>query len=217
MKIAFLGDSITLGYGLDCREDRYATLICKQLDAEEANFGITGTLMARAGMNREDGKSFLDRLHLLEDADLAVIFGGTNDYFWSDRPIGNETSGEDYFAGAVEEICQKISEIRDKKTILLVTPYSHNGIGNYYGGLHFEDASRHDTTERNYHGHCLKEYVDVLVQAAGRHNIAVLDLHEGSDFDWKVHTMDGCHPNEEGHKWLADRIGEAIANLCRLV
>ena len=95
MKIAFLGDSITLGYGLDRREDRYTTLICRQMDVEEANFGITGTLMARAGMNREDGNSFLDRLHLLKDADVAVIFGGTNDYFWSDRPIGDEDSGDD--------------------------------------------------------------------------------------------------------------------------
>lgn len=214
MKIAFLGDSITLGYGLERKEDRYASLICRQIGATEANFGITGTLMARAGMNREDGNSFLDRLHLLEDADLVVIFGGTNDYFWSDSPIGNEDSGEDYFAGAVEEICQKISEIRDKKTILLVTPYSHNGIGNYDGGLHFQDASRHDTTEKNYHGHCLEEYADVLIKAAGRHNIAVLNLHECSGFEWKEHTLDGCHPNEEGHKWLAEQIGQSINAMC---
>ena len=46
MKIAFLGDSFTLGYGLANREECYTTKVCKLLGAEEENFGIAGTLMA---------------------------------------------------------------------------------------------------------------------------------------------------------------------------
>ena len=65
MKISFLGDSITFGYDLENKEDRFASLICKRLGAEEANFGITGTLMAKAGINRTDGNSFYDRLDLV--------------------------------------------------------------------------------------------------------------------------------------------------------
>ena len=48
MKLAFLGDSITLGYGLSDRSARFSTLVSRALNAEEVNLGITGTLVARA-------------------------------------------------------------------------------------------------------------------------------------------------------------------------
>ena len=83
MKIAFLGDSITFGYALEDKSCRYATLVSKALGFEEENYGITGTLVAKAGLNREDGKDFVSRAELIDGADVAVIFGGTNDYFWS--------------------------------------------------------------------------------------------------------------------------------------
>ena len=88
MKIAFLGDSITLGYALEHREeDRFSAVLCRNLGHEESNFGITGTLMARAGLSASDGTSFVDRCAQMTDAEYAIVFGGTNDYFWSDTPI----------------------------------------------------------------------------------------------------------------------------------
>ena len=213
MKISFLGDSITYGYDLENKDERFATLICKSMGAEEANFGITGTLMARAGMNRDDGKSFLDRIDLVLDGDVTVIFGGTNDYFWSDTPIGDKTCGEDGFYRAVDEICKKISDCRDVKKTLIVTPYPHNGIGNFMGGKNHSDATRHDTDNINYNGHILADYVNVLECVAKEYGIPTLNLHNVPGFDWKIHTTDGCHPNTDGHKWLADQIEKAILKL----
>ena len=213
MKISFLGDSITCGYDLEDKDARFATLICKQMGAEEANFGITGTLMARAGMNRNDGKSFLDRLDLVLDGDITVIFGGTNDYFWGDTPIGDKSYGEDGFYRAVDEICKKISNSRCVNKTLIITPYPHNGIGNFFGGKDYNDASRHDTDELNFNGHRLIDYVKVIEEIATEYGIPVMNLHDVSGFDWKVHTTDGCHPNIGGHRWLAEKIGEAINKL----
>ena len=107
-RIVFLGDSITLGYSLTDYNDRFATRICEKFGALEINHGITGTLVAKAGMNRADGNSYIDRLSLLKEGDYIVIFGGTNDYFWSDRPIHplEGECGKDYFACAVNEILQ---------------------------------------------------------------------------------------------------------------
>lgn len=213
MKIAFLGDSITYGYALDNREDRYTTVLCKEMGAEEENFGITGTLMARCGMNRNDGKSFIDRLDLVLDADITVIFGGTNDYFWGETPIGTVDAGEDYFYKAVYEICKRCSERRDVSKTLIVTPYPHNGIGNFYGGDDYNHSSRHNTDEKNFNGHCLEEYCDVLEDIANSFSIPVLNLHKVEGFHWEEHTTDGCHPNPEGHIWLAKVIGDKIKNL----
>ncbi len=56
MKIAFLGDSITLGYALEERErDRFPAVLCRMTGHEEQNLGITGTLVAQAGLSRSDG------------------------------------------------------------------------------------------------------------------------------------------------------------------
>ncbi|MBE7043464.1 MAG: SGNH/GDSL hydrolase family protein [Ruminococcaceae bacterium] len=206
MKIAFLGDSITFGYGLEHQDERYSSVVCRRLEIEEENYGITGTLIARAGMNRTDGKSFLDRLHLMEGADIAVVFGGTNDYFWSDRPIGTIDSADDYFAGAVERLCQTLTEMRKGKKTLLVTPYSHHGIGNFQGGETYQTSSEHDTTEINFNGHVLQDYVDSIVKIGEKWKIPVLNLHETPGFNWNIHTIDGCHPNQEGHLWLADQM-----------
>ena len=210
MKISFLGDSITFGYDLENKEDRFASLICKRLGAEEANFGITGTLMAKAGINRTDGNSFYDRLDLVMDGDITVIFGGTNDYFWSDTKIGDLTCKADCFYSAVNEMFKKISEKRNVKKTLIVTPYPHNGIGNFYGGKDSNDSSTHDTDAVNYNGHQLIDYVNTLEELAGKYGIPVLNLHEIPGFDWKKHTTDGCHPNKEGHIWLANQIENKI-------
>ena len=213
MKIAFLGDSITFGYGLEDKSKRYSTLVSNELGLEEENYGITGTLVAKAGMNKKDGKDFISRLELIKNADIAVVFGGTNDYFWSDEKICGDAHDEKYFADAIEIICRFFNEERKGKINLLVTPYSHNGVGNYLGGESHNASSRHDTTEKNYNGYVLLDYVKVMTDIAEKFGIPCLDLHKELEFDWRVHTMDGCHPNEEGHVVLADAVTKALKKL----
>lgn len=212
MNIAFLGDSITLGYALDDRSKRYATLVASKLDMTEENYGITGTLVAKAGLNTTDGLDFVSRLDLIENADVAVIFGGTNDYFWSDRGIiGDDDS---YFATAIETVCKFVAEKRKNKKTLIVTPYPHNGIGNYFGGEHWRnDKSRHDTSEKNYSGNTLCDYAETIKSTAEKYGIPCLDLFDNFPFDHTIHTSDGCHPNEEGHKLLCEVISEKLKQM----
>lgn len=211
MNIGFLGDSITLGYALSDRSKRYSTLICEQLHATEVNHGITGTLVARAGLNTSDGLDYVSRLHLILDCDVAVIFGGTNDYFWSDKPIlGDDDS---YFDHAMETIAKEIVKARAGRITLIVTPYPHNGIGNFLGGDGWRASSRHDTSQKNYNGETLSDYVNSTVRICEKYGLHYLNLHKDFGFDWRLHTSDGCHPNEEGHKILAKVIGARLREL----
>ena len=211
MTVAFWGDSITCGYGLTDPSVKYTTLVSARLGLAEENYGITGTLMARAGLNRTDGRDFVSRLHLIDQADIAVIFGGTNDYFWSDTPI---CGGDDrYFAHAFETVCTYIRRVRAGKLTLIVTPYPHNGVGNFRGGETWRTASRHDTDAINYCGHTLTDYASVMEEIAVRYGIPVLNLHRNFAFDHRQHTLDGCHPNEEGHRLLAEAIGDQLEAL----
>ncbi|MBE6668547.1 MAG: SGNH/GDSL hydrolase family protein [Ruminococcaceae bacterium] len=213
MTIAFLGDSITFGYGLDNKEGRYSTLVSQFLGMTEQNYGITGTLVAKAGLNQSDGNDFLSRAYLIDGADVAVIFGGTNDYFWSDKPIyGN---GNENFEAAVKSLVDRVKEKRKGKITLFVTPYPHNGIGNYFGGVHWKDSNRHNTSEKNYHGHCLIEYVSVIESVCKENGIPCLNLHEDFNFVWQEHTTDGCHPNESGHVLIANAIIGRLEKMIR--
>ena len=116
MTIAFLGDSITCGYALDDTNKKYSTLVSRELGLEELNYGITGTLVAKAGLNRANEKDYLSRAHLIDEADIAVVFGGTNDYFWSDEPI--DGCGKEYFAFAVKELVRRVKEKRSGNELL---------------------------------------------------------------------------------------------------
>ena len=211
MTVGFLGDSITLGYALEDKSKRYATVLSEALGVTEVNHGITGTLVAKAGLNATDGLDYVSRLHLILDCDVAVIFGGTNDYFWSDKPI----SGDDdsYFAHAMETIAKRVCELRAGKVTLIVTPYPHNGIGNFLGGEMWRTSSRHDTSAKNFSGHTLSDYVETTVRVCEKYGLPCLNLHRDFAFDWRVHTSDGCHPNEDGHKLLAEAIGAKLKEL----
>ena len=212
MKIAFLGDSITCGYALSDATKRYTTVLCERLGWREENHGITGTLIAKAGLNRTDGKDFVSRLRLIDDADIAVIFGGTNDYFWSDAPICGETT-DVFFAHAMETVCAYIGRVRAGKLTLVVTPYPHNGVGNFFGGETWRTSSRHDTDAVNFCGHTLSEYAAVMEETCLKYGIPCLNLHKNFAFDHRLHTLDGCHPNEEGHRLLAEAIANKLKTL----
>lgn len=207
--ITFLGDSITLGYGLTDPCDRFSTQICRSLQVREINLGITGTLIATAGVSRGKALSFVERMEQLRNSEFAIVFGGTNDYFWSDRPIdppATEADSTDYFAVAADRLCRFCAETLSPKRVLIVTPYPHRGVGNIFGGEQWNTHTEHDTDTKNFNGHILSDYVDCLETAAERWQLPVLNLHQVAGFDWRRHTLDGCHPNAEGHAWLAENI-----------
>ncbi|MBQ9996142.1 MAG: SGNH/GDSL hydrolase family protein [Clostridia bacterium] len=211
MKIAFLGDSITLGYALERREtDRFPAVFCRMTGHEEINLGITGTLVARAGLSASDGTAYVDRFPQTAGADYAVVFGGTNDYFWSDTPISGG-DGDVYFGNAVHTLCRGLLAMFPKEKILFLTPYPHHGIGNFAGGTYWRESSEHDTDCVNFVGHTLTDYADVLCNICEEYGIRVLDLRKCEEpFDWRSMTSDGCHPNPSGHRWLAERIMEVL-------
>ncbi len=215
MRIGFLGDSITFGAGLAHREEeRFSHLIALRLGIEDNNLGIAGTLVAKAGSSRFDGNSFVDRVEQLRGVDLAVIFGGTNDYFWTDCDIESpqkDSSDLQYFKNALEHLIEQASKFVPREKLLFITPYPHHGIGNFLGGKDCKASSEHDTTLPNYVNHTLDDYCDVIINVCNAKQVSVLDLRLAKPpFQWREMTLDGCHPNADGHRWLAEQIGDKL-------
>jgi len=220
----FLGDSITMGYGLSDMSKRYTTLFCEEAGFRENNYGITGTLMARSGTSTTNGSSFLDRYHAMENGDFIVVFGGTNDYFWSDTPMETDHSENvSCFIPAVHHLCAGLIEKYPDKPMVFILPYSQRGIGNFKNGIDGLDHNFHNSDTPNYTGHTLAEYVHAMKKICCEYGIPVLDLYHDfgidiahNDADYKTYTLDGCHPNEAGHariaeylyKWWMEHISE---------
>ena len=91
-KIIFLGDSITEGVGVSSVEKRYTDVFKRITEIGECvNYGISATRIARqqkVEIEYRDTNAFTERFEQMDDdADIVVVFGGTNDYGHGDLVI----------------------------------------------------------------------------------------------------------------------------------
>ena len=97
-KINFLGDSITQGVGTSAPEHIYHAVLAKEYGATARNYGISGTRFARQSANSAVSsfdQNFCDRVEKMDaDADIIVVFGGTNDFGHGDAPLGTPADRE---------------------------------------------------------------------------------------------------------------------------
>ena len=88
----FLGDSITEGAGTSCEENRYYNILKRRCELNEVvGYGVGGTRIAiqskPSEVERFDRHFSLRADEMQKNADIVVVFGGTNDS-WSNAPLG---------------------------------------------------------------------------------------------------------------------------------
>ena len=126
-RIAFLGDSITEGAGASekalCYVNRFATMT----GANVMNYGIGGTRFARRKVPHENPRFDLDfcgRFQVMDDdADIVVVFGGTNDFGGSDPAMGTMDDRTDStFYGAYHNLINLLYCCYPNAKIVIMTP-----------------------------------------------------------------------------------------------
>ena len=207
LKINFLGDSITEGHGCSDEALRFADRIAAEYGAITRCYGIGGTRLARqkapSGNPRHD-LDFPSRVAEMDpDADVVVVFGGTNDFGHGDAPFGTPADRTaDTFCGALHELYTSLLTKYPRAQFVIITP------------LH-----RSTENEPNMHGKVLKDYVDEIRAAAEYYSLPVLDLYAGYGVQPAVPMMketympDGLHPNDAGHVILTNKIVKFIESL----
>lgn len=207
LKINFLGDSITEGHGCSSVEKQFTSLIAAQYGAVTRCYGIGGTRLAKQTKPSDNPRHDLDfpsRVAEMDpDADLIVVFGGTNDFGHGDAPFGEFSDRTaDTFCGALHVLYTALLEKYPDKQIMVMTP------------LH-----RSSENIPNMHGKILAEYVDMIRKAAEYYSLPLLDLWAVSGIQPAVPVMkekympDGLHPNDAGHVILTNKIAKFIENL----
>ena len=137
-KILFLGDSITQGAGATKKENVYLEVCAKKLGAKAVNFGVGGTRIAP--QITPSVEAFCDEYFLLrakkmdKEADLVVVFGGTNDFGHGDAPFGTESDDtDDTFCGALNNLLGYLTRKYPKNKICFVLPTFRYGEENPSG------------------------------------------------------------------------------------
>jgi len=208
-KINFLGDSITEGCCATTPELGYVEVLKRIAGLSEArNYGIGGTRIARQRTPSAEAKYDLDfcsrAAQMDSDADVIVVFGGTNDHGHGDAPMGEDGDRTpDTFIGACHYLWSRLKASFPESRIVVLTP------------LHRVE----ENIPKDSGGWLLKDYVSVISATAKEYGLSVLDLFETSAIQAQIPeiaeklTTDGLHPNNEGHRILAEEIKTYLEKL----
>lgn len=197
VKIAFLGDSITEGYGASCYEKCYVKLIEKKLNCKIFNYGVGGTQIARV---KEPSIvpccrdwDFQQRAYIMpNDVDKVFVFGGTNDFGRFDTGIGEFQTNDPYtFRGGLSNLIKILLKKYDKEKICFILP------------LHRINEVQEEK--------CFTDYITSMRKIITEYKIDILDLYQEGlpapiDEQDNRYFIDGLHPNDLGYKLIADKI-----------
>lgn len=202
-KINFLGDSITFGSGVADPENIFWNVIARENGAVCRGYGIGGTRIARKRVPSADpvfDQDFVSRVETMDpDADAVVVLGGTNDFGHGDAPIGRMEDRSPYtFYGAMHLLCQALLTRYPNAKLVIMTPLHRLS----------EDVTVNEIglpLSTNLEG-----FVEIEKEVARYYGIPVLDAFAMSGMQPKVPVIqqmfmpDGLHPNDAGHKKMAE-------------
>ncbi|MBQ8683409.1 MAG: SGNH/GDSL hydrolase family protein [Clostridia bacterium] len=203
----FLGDSITEGWGASCLENAYWNVFGRNTGARVWADGIAGTRIAPQYTPEPEGfesfaRYFGSRVAAMPDeADVVVVFGGTNDYGHGDAPLGTLADREETtFYGACHCLCVKLLEKYPHAEIVLMTPLHRCNENDPINGRGVRNVTN------------LKGYVEAIREVAEYYGLPVLNLYAISGIQPEVPVIrenfmpDGLHPNDAGHARVASRL-----------
>ena len=187
-----LGDSIT--FGAKTKLTYHAYLKEKLNIAKVNNYGISGSTIA---VNSNTAMC-IRYANMDDNADIISVAGGVNDH-GINTPLGDISSTDNKtFYGALKILCEGLLTKYPLKTIFFITP------------MHYTNYFKGDTT--NNLGLPLADYVNAIIEVCRMYSIPVLDnysnigIYPKNSTHYSTYTADGLHPNEEGHKKIANEI-----------
>ena len=195
-KIAFLGDSITEGAGVHTPDSLYWKQIAAITGAQCYGYGISGTRIAPQHPQEAGDQYYGSRVEqMIPDADVVVVFGGTNDFGHGNAALGtiaDRTNGT--FYGACHCLLKQLIERYPNAQIVVMTP------------LHRESENEVVNSELGIR-RCgpLSIYVQAIRDVAEFFGMPVVDLFRNCMIQPRIPALkekympDGLHPNDAGH------------------
>lgn len=207
-RVIALGESTTWGYSVSSKDKCWVNQVVTAIEEfqgtkiELINQGIgSNVLTPECPAYEYSAKpSALERVdkEVIELApDLLFLSYGLNDSRGGTPP--------EVFRKAYQELIDRIRAKIDPIIVILNTYYMHKVC--YENCPHWEE-SNYEVTE---------VYNLVIQQIAEANNLILADIYSAEvGVDWII-DMDHCHPNDLGHRIIANRVFEAIVRNCSFV
>ncbi len=213
--INVLGDSIAEGIGASGKEKSFPSVLAKLTGAQVNNYGVSCSRITDIVSDVSNPGSFVDRMYQMDKAaDLIIVFGGTNDFWYGDCPIGKRTdTSPNTFYGALNTMITYLQSTYPNADIVFLTPYQQS-----------KDADETHSYKRSTYGNfgtgTLSEYRTAMLDRCQFYGVPVLDLYA----DYELNTVDnrdalarygqylcdGVHLNDAGYNFLARKIYQFI-------
>ena len=209
--INILGDSLTEGVGARSEDKTYPAVLGKLTGARINNYGKSGSRITDVEDKYNHVASFIDRMYSMDrSADLVIVFGGTNDFWYGDCPIGKRTdTSPETFYGALNTMMKYLLGAYPNADIVFLTPYQQSKDAD-------ETHGYKRSTYNNYGTGTLKEYRTAMLDRCQYYGIPVLDLYADYELNtadnrealvkYGNYLCDGCHLNDAGYNLLARKI-----------
>jgi acyl-CoA thioesterase I len=184
-----IGASDAAGVGAEPITDGYVFRIAEELDERVDEVSLTP--LAIPGANTEQLDAALELL--LEtgiEPDLVTLWTGPNDV------IRGEDA--DDFEGELEDMFERLRERTDGVIVAANIP-DLTELPRFR-----EDPDDDVTRER------IEEFNDAIAEQADDYDVLVVDLYAEPVEDDLVSDEDGFHPNDEGHRRIADEFLDVI-------
>ena len=198
----------------DILEGSFVNILRRECKLAAArNYGVCGSRIAR---QHDDGRfdmfpdTFIMRAERMDpDADIVVVFGGTNDFGHGNAPLGTMADREDgTFYGALHVLYRRLIEKYPGAEIVICTP------------LHrLDEDLPGEEGVKLIPGALLIEYVRAIREVAEYYSLPLLDLYACSGLQPNVPVIaekycpDGLHPNKAGYAILTRRIKHFLESL----
>lgn len=213
--INILGDSITEGVGARTPIKAYPSILSMLTGAKVNNYGLSCSRITDIESDNSNPGSFVDRMYSMDkNADLIIVFGGTNDFWYGDCPIGNRTDTTvSTFYGALNKIMSYLKSTYPNSDIVFITPYKQSKDADI-------DQPYKRSTYSNYGTGTLSQYRTAILDRCQYYQIPVLDLYADYELNtadnrsaleaYGNYLCDGCHLNDAGYNLLARKIYKFI-------
>ena len=237
-RIAFLGDSITEGVGVN-RGECFWNYLEEKLGCISYSFGKSGALY-------RDLLPQVDEMvkQCGDNIDAIIIFAGTNDYngglpmgewytppvdqevivgYDGDKPLYATRKRREYsmdistFRGSINAVMDKVRRYYPTQQIIVMTPI-HRAYANY-GGSNIQ----YDELHTDKGGFYVDEYIEVVKEATNVWACDIIDLHSKSGLfplnDKQAEIFfcsaktDRLHPNANGHMRIAETMAVAMKSI----
>ena len=151
-----------------------------------------------------------DPSKLHPEAELVILWHGTNDWYWGVEAGDPESRDSTRFAGALRNCVGKIRSVSPGAVIILLTPLWR------YQAPDGDKIPGDAWLLPNRAGTCQKEIYDMVFEMGRRLNIPVLDIRKLSGIgrhNWEQLLPDMVHPSEEGYRIICRFLCDFIRTL----